>query len=191
MFVLSSWSWAISILSPESWPASLQRIILCTICLCSLSVFATPAPSSKLTCQIAEVLADPQYANNDQFWRMFEKLKNDGNLSELTLRNLKLKHAASGARNFPKMSGKTLEEMKDTLKKMGFVDKGKNEGAYLHYIHEQDRSEIFVRDNGEVLRLSRELKSPKGASFHQRYGSSGDLLLDTHSTGEFLVMPKK
>lgn len=155
------------------------------------SVSLQASEASKLTCQIAEVLADPQYANNDLFWSMFEKLKNEGNLNELTLRNLKLKHASSGARSLPKMSGKTLQEMKETLKKMGFVDKGKNEGAYLHYIHEQDRSEIFVRDNGEVLRLSRELKSPKGASFHQRYGSSGDLLLDTHSTGEFLVMPKK
>jgi hypothetical protein len=87
----------------------------------------------------------------------------------------------------PDLSGKTRAEADALLRSQGATVKTTG-GGYTHYIF-PDRSEIWIRPDGEVIRLEAPRYGPTGVRINkgQRLGPNGELLPRTpasHHTGE-------
>jgi hypothetical protein len=99
-------------------------------------------------------------------------------------------HEAGMAAAIPDLSGKTRAEADALLRSEGATVKTTS-GGYTHYVF-PDRSEIWIRPDGEVIRLEAPRYGPTGARINkrQRLGPNGELLPRSpasHHTGERLV----
>jgi len=71
------------------------------------------------------------------------------------------------------------------LRKAGFDYHSTSKGGYVRYKH-PDGSEVYLRPNGEVVRLGPKVPpSGGGKPFAPRIDSNGNRI-DTHNTGEFV-----
>lgn len=88
----------------------------------------------------------------------------------------------NAAQNLPDLSGVSSLLAAEKLDDAGFVFRKQTAGGYRRYVHE-DRSEVWVRPNGEVIRLGPKIKSGLAKGYHHRYDQRGERT-PLHSTGE-------
>ena len=75
------------------------------------------------------------------------------------------------------------------LQRAGFRLHGITQGGYVRFRH-ADTSEIWIRPSGEVLRLAPRVRPANGGrAYNPRVDASGRLLIETHSTNEFVAPP--
>lgn len=82
------------------------------------------------------------------------------------------------------LNGKT-EEAKKILKDAGFKPQSITKGGYEQWRH-PDGSRIWIRPDGEVIRLGPKTVSPEGNSFRPRFNPDGSPS-STHNTGERII----
>ncbi len=71
------------------------------------------------------------------------------------------------------------------LRKAGFDYHSTSKGGYVRYKH-ADGSEVYLRPNGEVVRMGPKVTpSGGGKPYAPRIDSSGNRI-DTHNTGEYV-----
>ena len=70
------------------------------------------------------------------------------------------------------------------LHEFGFAFVSETKGGYDKYVHE-DGSQVWIRPNGEVIRLGPKVKARSGKKYHPRFDQSGHTT-KLHSTGEVL-----
>lgn len=88
----------------------------------------------------------------------------------------------SAASRVPDLSGMSNGEAQRALAASGFAFRHQTQGGYREFRHE-DGSRIWIRPNGEVVRLSPKITGQKQRS---RYAPSG-MITESHSTGEKIV----
>lgn len=66
----------------------------------------------------------------------------------------------------------------------GFTFLRVTKGGYHKYVHE-DGSQIWIRPNGEVIRLGPKVRARDGKKYHPRFDQHGNAT-KLHSTGEYL-----
>lgn len=72
------------------------------------------------------------------------------------------------------------------LERAGFEYRSETSGGYVKWIH-PDRSQVWIRPNGEVVRLGPKVKGSAGKMYHPRYDQHG-LRTRLHSTGERIAV---
>ena len=90
----------------------------------------------------------------------------------------------SGASRLPDLTGKTREQAEKELEDAGFIPHSTSAGGYERLKH-PDGSEIYIRPNGEVIRLGPKVTGQGGKKYHPRVGPDGQPGSE-HSTGETL-----
>lgn len=89
------------------------------------------------------------------------------------------------AQKLPDLSGKSAVQAAEALDDAGFRWKSETKGGYRRYVH-ADLSEVWIRPNGEVIRLSPKIKRGLEKGYHHRYDQNGNRT-PSHSTGEKIV----
>jgi RHS repeat-associated protein len=83
------------------------------------------------------------------------------------------------------LHGKNLAEAEQAMFGQGFSFTSETKGGYRRYDH-SDGSQIWIRPNGEVQRLSPSISpGPNQKNYRQRYGPDGQVTQE-HSTGEMV-----
>jgi len=109
-------------------------------------------------------------------------LSNNGEASSFTQR--------PAAQSLPDLTGKTSVEADQELEKAGFKQGKTTAGGYQHWKH-SDGSEIWIRPNGEIVRVGPKIKSTNtGKLYSPRFGPDGRQLkpTDSHNTGEIIII---
>jgi hypothetical protein len=86
----------------------------------------------------------------------------------------------NAAARLPNLQGMSRADAHIAIRNQGFQYHGTTSGGYVRYRH-PDGSDIWIRPNGEVMRLG---PKPPGQPNRPRYDSSGNLA--DHPQGEFL-----
>jgi len=88
------------------------------------------------------------------------------------------------AQVLPDLTGYKEREAAKALDQAGFVFHHTTAGGYMKYLHD-DGSQIWIRPNGEVIRLGVKVKGRGGKGYRPRFDQQGNRT-DLHSTGEKL-----
>lgn len=83
------------------------------------------------------------------------------------------------------LTGLTGPEAEELLEDAGFFFRKETAGGYLRYIH-ADGSQMWIRPDGEVIRLGPKVKGKSGKKYHPRFNQYGNTT-KLHSTGEKLI----
>jgi hypothetical protein len=85
----------------------------------------------------------------------------------------------------PNLNEETLDSAMREIENAGFEYRGQTQSGYIRFRH-ADGSEIWIRDNGEVIRLGPKIQpSPNSKAYHPRFDYLGNP--SSHNTGEFVI----
>lgn len=88
------------------------------------------------------------------------------------------------AQGLPNCTGVPGIKFIKKLSRAGFVSYGKTRGGYLEFRH-TDGSVIWIRPNGEIVRLGPKIAGTTGKKYRPRFDQYGEKT-HTHSTGEIV-----
>lgn len=89
------------------------------------------------------------------------------------------------AQTLPDMTGCTGVVAVQTLAEAGFAFHHATRGGYDEFVH-PDGSQVWIKPNGEIVRLGPKVKGRTGKKYRPRFGQYGNRT-KLHSTGEKLV----
>ncbi|WP_239428540.1 hypothetical protein [Snodgrassella communis] len=82
---------------------------------------------------------------------------------------------------------KTKKELREDLEKQGFTRKPDSAGGYEQWVRSSDQSKVWIKTNGEVIRIQRVWQKNGLKKYNERQNYWGERLADqSHSTGHFV-----
>ncbi|MDM8563860.1 PASTA domain-containing protein, partial [Candidatus Marithioploca araucensis] len=93
----------------------------------------------------------------------------------------------SAAEQCPDLSGKTRDEARKELEKLGFKDNGTSPGGYEKWYH-PDGSRVYIKPDNSISRTGPKIKNPdpNKRGYRPRIGPDGKPT-SSHNTGETVV----